>query len=149
MIIELTQDVDVIKSILTHPSIYPVISSDLAPKPEDYTPDTKGKVIMVGMVDDVPMALMILYPCNDVTAWCHVQVLPEYRKEHAYEFGIEAIAYAWDLLGVLKIVAQIPAIYPNVIAFAEKCGFTQEGVNKNSHLKDGKLVDCVYMGIAR
>lgn len=149
MIIEPTQDPIVIKSILTHPDIYPVISSDLAPNPEDYEPTIKGNVFLVGRVDDVPIALFILYPCNDVTAWCHVQVLPEYRKEYAYKFGLAAIAYAWDLLGVSKLVAQIPAIYPNVIAFAERCGFKREGVNTKSHLKDGKLVDCVYVGLER
>ena len=149
MKIRISDDAEEIRGILTHPDIYAVISSDLAPPAQHYIVDMNEKVFLVGYVDEKPIGVMIFYPCGDVACWCHIQVLPEYRKEHAFAFGKMAVQWAWDSLAIAKLVAQIPAIYPNVIRFAEMHDFEIEGINKRSYLKDGQLIDQYYLGLAR
>lgn len=149
MRIEVCYDIDTIKAILCHPAIYPVISSDLAPNPEDYTPNMSGTVYLAGFVDDKVIGIMVYHECTDVALWCHIQVLPEYRKQYAAQFCNDAVDWAFAFLGATKIVAQIPVIYENVIQFAERCGFVREGINRKSHLKNGELVDQIYVGKVR
>ena len=149
MIIRRCLDVDLIRKIMTHPVIYEAISEDGAPWRDEYVPEMSGHWYLIGWVNDTPIGLMIYHPVNGVTMECHVHVLPEYREEYAHEFGQQVLTWAWNNLPVHKIVAQIPVIYPNVIAFAEKNGFIIEGVNRLSYMKHGQLHDQIYLGIAR
>ena len=148
MLVERCYDVDVVRAILTHHSIYECIAEDGTPPREDYIPEMIGVAYVVGIVGAEPIGLMIYHPVNGVTWECHVQVLPEYRKEFADEFAEKAIQWAWDF-SVQKIVAQIPFLYPNVREFSLRHGFDDEGINRKSYLKNGQLHDQWYMGLVR
>lgn len=148
MLVDRCFDVEVVRSILTHPDIYDRISEDGALPREDYIPPMIGCAYVLGIVGAEPIGVMIYHPINGVTWECHVQVLPEFRRSHAEEFTQKAIAWAWDM-GAKKIVAQIPVIHPNVRQFALKCGFEDEGINRRSHMKNNQLHDQWYMGLVR
>jgi RimJ/RimL family protein N-acetyltransferase len=148
MLVERCYDVDVVRSILTHPAIYDRIAEDGTLPREDYIPDMIGAAYVVGIVGADPIGVMIYHPVNGITWECHVQVLPEYRKEHADEFAQKALQWAWDM-GVQKIVAQIPELYPNVRDFGLRHGFAVEGTNRKSYLKNGQIHDQWYLGITR
>lgn len=141
-------DCDVVRAILTHPDIYDRIAEDGTPPREDYIPSMIGMAYVVGIVGAEPMGIMVYHPINGVTWECHVQVLPDYRKEFADEFSKKALGWAWDM-GVQKIVAQIPFLYPNVRDFGLRHGFEVEGINRKSYMKNGQLHDQWYMGLVR
>jgi len=48
-----------------------------------------------------------------------------------------------------KVTAQIPVIYDNVRRFIEQFGFVQEGINRQSYQKAGKILDQWNYGITR
>ncbi len=148
MLITRCYDCDVVRSILTHPAIYDRISEDGSPAREDYIPDMVSAAYIVGIVGAEPIGVMIYHPINGVTWECHVQVLPEYRKDYADQFLQESVRWAWDM-GALKIVAQVPFLYSNVKDFGVRHGFVVEGVNRLSHMKNGQLYDQWYLGITR
>jgi len=78
-----------------------------------------------------------------------VQVKPEYRQEHANEFGTKVLEWVWNNTEINKLRALIPEIYPNVKAFSELMGFSEESVITNSYVKNGLLYDKWLMMIKR
>ena len=137
-------DMDLVKQVLTHPEIYPRITEDGAPPREEYNPP--GKAIFVGgFLGDEIIGLMIYHKDTAVVWGCHVQVLPDYR-DYAFDFGKQALDWLKEMTNAKKVTAQIPVLYPDVIRFAEKHGFKNEGTNKQSYLKNGQLTDKVYLG---
>jgi hypothetical protein len=148
MIVERCYDVEVVRAILTHPAIYECIAEDGTPPSEDFMLQLEGIACIVGIVGSEPIGVMIYHPINGITWECHVQVLPEYRKQYADEFLEKALDWAFGM-GVKKIVAQIPFLYPNVKDFGFRHGFEVEGINKQSYLKNGQIHDQWYLGLVR
>ena len=148
MLVARCYDIDVVRAILTHPAIYECISEDGTPSREDFIPPMIGAAYVVGIVGAEPIGIVMFHPINVITWECHVQVLPEYREDHADEFAEKAVGWAWDM-GVQKLVAQIPFLYPNVRDFGLRHGFQVEGINRRSYLKKGQLHDQWYMGLVR
>ncbi len=131
-------------SVLSHPEIFKTIAEDGmtdVPMPEDF-------IYLCGYAPDL-IGCFVLHPVNAITYECHVQVLPEYRKDYAQEFGRKVIEWTWNNTDALKMVAQIPTTYPNVKDFALSMGFAVEGKNKKSHLKNGEITDQWYLGISK
>ena len=131
------------KKVLETPEIFATIAEDGmvdVPQPENV-------LYLCGYVPDL-IGCFILEKKSAITVDCHVQVLPEYRKDYADEFGHKVIEWTWKNTDARKITAQIPFLYPNVKDFALKMGFEIEGINKQSYLKDG-IHDQWYLGIER
>lgn len=144
--IERTTDLDVIKSIMTHPYIYPRLAEDGAPPPEAFTPTLHNCVYLLGRCDDRPFALGI-YGINGSVTWdTHVAVIPTYRR-HAYDFAKAAQDWAFDY--AQKLTARIPFNYPDTMRFGLKLGWKIEGVCERSVMKGGELVDCWYLGLSK
>ena len=138
MIIEETSDIDLIRSILCRPEIYKTIIDDGCPPADQFTPPLENHEYITGFASGEAVGLMV-YHWNDGKYYCHIQVLPEFRKEHALEFARMALDIG--LAKNLPIYAEIPTKYGNVIKFAESFGFESIETKKDAHLQDGKLYD--------
>jgi len=145
MIIEDSRTLSDIAAVLLHPDIYKTISEDGAPPASEFQIPLDDHIYLVGKVDGVPMGVMIFHQDSAVTWWCHIQVLPGYRKAYADRFADECIDIAKSY-GMKKLIAQIPFCYPNVMAFGRAHGFEVEGINNQSYLKNGALRDQWYLG---
>lgn len=144
MIVEKTEDIHVIKSVLCHPEIYDRISGDDAPDSKAWSPPLEGEIYLAGYTSSI-VGIVNLHPVNKICWEVHIQVLPDMRR-FAHAFGDACLNWIKENTPALKLVAQIPTIYPDVIAFAESKGFRLEGLNRNSYMKHDKLIDQVYMG---
>lgn len=134
MIIKECFNVDDIKEVLCHPEIYNTIASDECPKLEDFEPPMGEEYLyMVGYVKGAPIGVMIYHKYKDGNK-CHVQVLPEYRKEYAKKFGEQSLLFR----GTLPLYAEIPDLYKNVLDFALMNNFKVIDVKKNDYIKNGK-----------
>lgn len=132
------------RTVLETPAIFETISEDGMTE----VPLPDGPIYLCGYVPEL-VGCFILHKQSKATVECHVQVLPEHRKERAEEFGRAVIEWTWENTGAVKIVAQIPEIYPNVLRFAQSMGFQLEGINTKSHIKGGVLHDQWYVGLRR
>ncbi len=133
------------RHVIFHPDITEVISEDGV----TWTDLPVGPIYLTGFVGGEIIGVFIIEKKCRVTADVHVQVLPKWRETHAIPFGLTVIDWTWENTEYLKMVAEIPEIYPNVMDFAERMGFEIEGVNCKSYLKGGKLLDQVYYGLCR
>lgn len=132
MIIEITNNIDDIKAILCSPDIYDTITDDNCIGAEEFEPPLNDCLYVGGYVDKKIVALMVYHSYLDGNK-CHVQVLPEYRKEHAIEFGEQSLTFK----GTLPLYAEIPDLYKNVLEFAVLNNF--EIINKinDGYIKNG------------
>jgi len=141
MIIKETKDINEIKKVLCHPDIYGCIADDFCPESKDFEPPLEALYI-AGYVDSDIIGLMIYHRLEDGLK-CHIQVIPEYRKQYARQFARMALD-----IGEAKnslIYSEIPTCYPNVIKFAKDFGFTEIGSIKDDYQKDGKLYDVIKL----
>jgi len=144
LIVSQTTNESKIIRVLKDPDIFNRISED-GPELESWMPHIDSAIFLT---DDDNIGVMIYHWINGITLECHVQILPEHRDK-ALEFGEKALQWAWDNTKATKIVAQIPEIYPDVLKFAYKHGFSFEGVNHSSYLKNGKIHNQFYLGLIR
>ena len=130
--------------VLSDPDIFKTVAEDGMTD----IPMPDSPLYLCGYVPDL-MGCFILHRQNSVTVECHVQVLPDFRQEHAEEFGKKVIEWTWKNTDAVKIVAQIPLLYPNVKDFALRMGFEIEGSNTRSFRKNGMLYNQWYLGLSK
>lgn len=94
------------------------------------------------------IGMIVLVPLNGVTLDLHVHMKPEHKK-HNKAAMVEVFKYFMGLGKYVKITVAIPDFYESVHHFARKMGFIDEGINRLSHLKNGKLHNVINLGITR
>lgn len=150
MIIERTYNIELINSVMFNDFIFDVISED-GVKKEDQRFDVYNEYWLKVIVDDDLVGLYNLHHMNRSTLEAHVHILPKFRKIHSQESILKV--YEWLIEnsgdGMVKFISFIPVIYPNVLRFCLSNGFTHEGVNRKSHLKNNVLHDVDMVGITK
>ena len=142
MIIERTNDMSLVKSILSSDGVWENIGGHLHDK-EEFSPDDSW-LYVVGIVDGEAVGMVLVHD-DDGHDKCHVQIIPKYRKEHSKEFGVLGMAWIWNNTSINRLVASIPAIYPNVIKYAKLQGFEVLRTVDGMYKKDGVTCDLVLM----
>ena len=133
MIVRPTASAGDIKAILCNQAIYDTILGDGGAKIEDVEPPINDDYLYIGgYVNGEIIALMIYHKYLDGNE-CHVQVLPEHRKEHALEFGEQSLLFR----GTLPLYAEIPDLYKNVLGFALLNNFKVIDVRADDYIKNG------------
>lgn len=102
----------------------------------------------VGIHTDQLIGMYRLHQLNLVTYQLHALILPEHRS---LAKETRSVIFSWCLANLKfnKLVAEIPAKYQNVYHFAKGMGFIDEGINRASFQKDGKIWDTYRLGITR
>ena len=136
MITKQTFDIDEIKEVLCNPAIYDVINDDLSPPSSEFEPPLEGCRYIGGYVGGKIIALFVYHDYRD-GEWCHIQVLPEYRKEYAQLFGSLSVKYN----RAIPQYAEIPTLYQNVINFAIRQGYEIIETISGGLLKNGQQYD--------
>ena len=133
MIVKETTDINDIKTVLCHPEIYDSISDDNDPEVENFEPPVNDSYLYVGgYVKGEIIALMVYHSYMNGKE-CHVNVLPEFRKEYAEQFGEQSLIFR----GTLPLYAEIPDLYKNVLHFAKLNNFKVIGVKDDGYIKNG------------
>ena len=143
--IQLIENMALASQVIFHPEVVADISEDDAKM--DSLPT--GPIYLVGLVGNEPIGAFVIEKRGRFHASVHVQVIPEYRKQYASEFGRQVIEWTWANTDLEKLTAEIPETHPNVAMFAMRMGFEIEGCNRRSIMKGGKLSNQWYMGLSR
>jgi len=148
--LERSENAKEIESILKDPEIFARIAEDDIEPWEYETPIDGSQCYMMIYADDKPIGVWNLYPVGSSTLNIHCNILKEHRV-HAMEAGrliVHWFAYNAPKQYV-KLNAEIPIIYPDVYHFTKKFGFRDEGVNRQSIMKAGELVDQCRLGLTK
>lgn len=111
---------------------------------DEFFPD----VINEHWVQMEEIGLYRLHQLNAVTYQIHAFILPEHRDK-AKESGVAILKWCLDNLDFNKLIAEIPMKYPNVYHFTKHQRFKDEGINRGSFLKDGKIWDTWRLGLLK
>jgi len=148
-----TYDVDLVREILTEPSIYSAFTDDLSVPVDEFDPSpalSSEKVFfLVPYVDGKPSGVGIFHPINGVTYGCHFNILPEYRGSTAINSAKKAIEWMFSNTECLKLTAYAPLTAPWVADFLDRIGAVVEGSLTKSFLKKGVLHDQAIYGLCK
>ncbi len=134
------------EKIIRHPDVYPAVSDDGSVSRETYTLHEGVTALVV--YDPKPIACSIFYPNNSVTWEIHTQTLPEGRSR-SYSYGKAMLSWIWDNMPIQKLVANIPQDNRQALLYTLRLGFEIEGINKQSFMRNGVLMDQTHIGLRR
>ena len=141
---------DEVGLILKDPELFDRIAEDGHLTAGYEIPFDGHQCYMMIMKDDSAIGVWNLYPLNTASLNIHCNILKEYRQ-HGKEAG--RLIVEWFVndcpAQYQKLNAEIPVIYPEVYHFTKGFGFSDEGTNRKSIIKDGELVDQYRLGLTR
>jgi hypothetical protein len=76
-------------------------------------------------------------------------MIPEFRGKYSELSGKAIFEWCLENIEFHKLNATIPQKYKNVYHFTKGFGFKDEGFDRDSHLKDGKLMGRYRLGITK
>ena len=147
MIVKETKNRADIHKLIKNPVIYDLISDDNSPCSAVFmAPITKGFRYIAGLVNGEIIGLLVYHDYKDGEK-CHIQVLPEFRKEYANDFGKQSLEFRDKKT---PLYAEIPRCYPNVLSYAKRQGFEVIAEQEREYNKNGNkypIDELIYKGV--
>lgn len=145
MILTRTRDMELVRSIVSHPAIWPHISDDGPTTPDDIE-DVEALHWMLVSAGE-PLGLFMVHAHNIVCYEMHTCLLPHAWGAPAKEAAQRLLAWAFEETDCKKMITAVPAYNRAALRFAKAGGMVQEGINRASILRNGELVDQIMLGI--
>ena len=142
-----TQDSELIQSIVKLPELWETIAED-GVSLESWKPNL-NEGWLLSSDDKGFVGIYNVHPTNGVTLQIHPMMPKSTRGKRAYESAQEVLRWIFTTTKYQKVVCEIPVIYRHVKLFAMKAGMKEEGLNRFSYLKNGKIIDQWHLGIAK
>tara|TARA_B110000093_G_C12707862_1_gene300909 strand:+ start:72 stop:539 length:468 start_codon:yes stop_codon:yes gene_type:complete len=147
MKVERTFDYDLIMSVVGMPEFDVCLEDGLTAN--NYQPDKTSAWLLVTDNNDI-ISLTRLKPLNSIVLEVHPRVLAKHRSKYNKLAVLEMYKWVLEFASQYKkINAEIPVIYPHLKRFMYSIGFSLEGVNRKSHIKNGEIVDKWVFGITQ
>ena len=143
-------DEALISSTIRHPRIWPSVSDDGCPPPEEFTPQFSESVIYLGMFDaDEFHGFFMLHRHNAICWEVHTCLLPSAWGRLSTFFAAECIDWIFSETDCRRLITNVPV--GNVLAkrLAMSVGMTEFGLNPRSFLKNGEAIDQIMLGISK
>ena len=137
-----------IKDILSNEDLFKCISDDHS-NINDFDIDIESDHWLLLSTEDELIGCYKVETRNSSHIEVHTNILPKHRKKYSKEAGL--LLYEWILSyeRIMKLTVTIPVIFNNVRDYCLHFGLSDEGLNKSSIMKGGKLLDQWVMGITR
>lgn len=145
MEIAVTEDLDLVKSILMHPANWPHLVNDDVPQdfemPEDW--------LYILALDPHPVGVFCLNALSADTVSAHLAMLPEGRGEGVRKASEEVIEFIWKGTPAKRIVLNVDEDNVRAMKAAQKHGFKECGRETHAIRKGGRLLDFVQFEMRR
>jgi RimJ/RimL family protein N-acetyltransferase len=147
--IERTFDEELIRKIVTHDSIWEWVSDDGADK-QNYKPPMHESCywLLVKEGDEV-LGAYFLHQHNFITYEIHTCLLPAAWGRKAKKAAKDVLFWMFSNTICMKVITNIPENNEKAMFYALRAGLQQEGLNRSSFLKNGKLLDQRVLGITK
>jgi RimJ/RimL family protein N-acetyltransferase len=157
VVLSRTEDMELVRQVMVHPSVYPWIVDDGGEPPENFLPPVHPAVHYVevrAMEVDGELHTIGVYMLVPQSSRCfeiHTCILPSGYGRPAAEASRLILRYLFDGEKPLadKLISRVPADNPRALAYSLRAGLKVEGVNRGSFLRAGKLLDQTWVGITR
>lgn len=108
--------------------------------------DMENHYWLLFMEEGEPIGLGNFVPRSSICLEAHPFMFKQYRRK----FAVLCVgaSFAWfKSMRFHKMVVEIPENMPGLVNFAKRFGFTEEGINRESVKKNGKILDRICLGI--
>ncbi len=149
--VERVTDRAIVESFMFHPDLWDRSSEDGSEQAihDGYLTAPQCYFLLV-KCESRPVGMMVCHEGLSKTVEIHIKVKPEDRKAHAVSVGDASLIWLMENTAFNKVITWVPEIYPAVRAFCKrKYGFIEEGCNRQSFNKGGKMVDMYLYGLTR
>lgn len=124
------------RPVLTNPEIFQRISEDGATI--DNLIQGPNEIFIGTFLDGQLIAVWWLWAMSSTTLDIHTHVLPGYR-EYSIQSWLQCLGLIEsDLPSIHKLQAKVPQCFPEVYHFAKNRGMRDEGMERESHFKNGR-----------
>lgn len=148
--IEPSTDYDLIRSVVTHEKVYPLLIDDFSPAVEQYRPnENPGLLYLVARDAAELLGLWMFAPENGVCWQVHTALLPPCRGKRAIQAVKAMLAWIWENTRCQRITTNVPSDNPAALMFAKWAGMKVVGVNEKSFQRNGELLDQTILGLSR
>lgn len=147
---ERSTDWELIKSVMTHPKIWPHITDDFAVKVEAFEPINHESAWYVLVKDgEELLGLFALYPENRVCWKVHTCLLPNAWGRRARQAAREGVKWVFDNTECLRLITDVPEYNILAYRFAQMGGMVEFGKNPRSYMKNGQLQNVFMLGVSK
>jgi len=136
---------DQLLSIITDESIWDGASADGQQK-ESIIPSGLPLGAYFG---ETLMGVFLVFLDTPTTISVHIAILKKYRGIKTISAVREFMSWFIGAKSLYKLNAEVPEYNTTAIKLAKHFGFTEEGTNKKSIMKNGKLINQVRLGITK
>lgn len=145
-----TRDYPAIREVVTDPSVYPHLTEDFSPSPEEFQLPESDAIFYIAAQDSWrTIGLCMFMPINGTTVDVHIAALPDHRGFAALQLARLSFQWIWENTQYQRIEARIPDYNKPAIRLASLSGMKRMGVSEKSFLKGGLLHDQVLLGISK
>jgi RimJ/RimL family protein N-acetyltransferase len=148
-------DYELIRSIITHPKLWPYLSDDGSPEPEDFQP-IRHEALWYVIVREVEadaagdlLGMWMFVPQNSICWEVHTALLPSAWGERGQLASRLLPGWMWKNTPCRRIITSVPSSNRLALHFAARAGMTVYGVNECSYLKNGMLCDQICLGLTQ
>jgi RimJ/RimL family protein N-acetyltransferase len=139
-----------IAETLAHPRIYPHISDDFSPPPDEADTAINDAAIYLGAFrGDSYLGLFLLHAHNGVLFEVHTCLLPAAWGDNALACASGCITWAFQHTPCRRLITSVPTDNPLAHRLAVRAGMSEFGRNPRSILRGGQLLDQVLLGISK
>ena len=150
MIFEWAEDLELVRTVITHARLYDAISDDFSPSREDYRPPVSPAIRYLLVRDGGEfLGLWMCVAHSEIVLEVHTCLLPRAWGRRAAIAARECAEWLWRHTKAQRIITAAPSCNPLAIAFAKRAGMEQYGRNPRAYQKRGELHDVVLLGISR
>jgi len=139
-----------IRGIMSHPRVYPHLTDDASPAAEDFRPiENEAFCYLVAWDGNELLGLWLLVPLNAVCWEIHTALMPNAWGDRAHRAAAVMLEWVWANTPCRRIVTHVPADNRLAYRFALSAGMRVFGIDEQSFLKGGRLLDQICLGINR
>ena len=143
-------DAELIRSTMTHPRVWPWISDDDSVRREDFQPVFAETIIYLGVWSEAFIGLWMCVRQNAITFAVHTCLLPAGAGPVGQIAACEAQKWMWDNAdGCQRLITSVPSDNTLALRFAKNVGMVEFGRNPRSFLRNGLVLDEIWLGLSR
>lgn len=147
--LERTRDMELVRQIVTHPSVYGRSSDDSAPPPDKFMPvDSEAVYWIVARDDGELLGAWMLHPHNMICYEIHTCLWPCAYGPRALIAADGVRKWIWNNTPCRRIITNVPEDNRIALRFALRAGMKVFGFNEKSIMKHGEVIGQVMLGIS-
>ena len=148
--IDRSTDYGLIRGIMTHPAVYRHLTDDASPEVADFIPiENDAFCYLVAWDGNELLGLWLLVPLNAVCWEIHTALMPNAWGDRAQRAAAVMLEWVWANTPCRRIVTHVPSDNRLAYRFALAAGMRVFGIDEQSFLKGGRLLDQICLGINR